>query len=560
MKRDHDRHQEVGNVSKRRSSRTDYHCSLQQLSPSSSEKFKSEKKMCCVSLEKDFLPLVDNRYTDEKESGKVPRVNKLLQKFVEALSVWIAKPPELTLGLLRQENQLTINSLPLTKTDAVVLLLPKINIDIVLMDRPEFCVEIAQRMGQYLNTVEERWQSVVANYHSWLRDENNTDTVADTIPDIHDNAHSDTSGEDREDLSTYKYFRSIVVELMIALSCCSRLQLLPETLHYAVSMFDRFVATKLTGQHGSESESLPSCDDDHDDAFGANLVEPQSTSSFRTLTVEPVQLLNAGVASLLIAVKLEEQAKFDKSLYINFVLPLLRVWQQVFDTKGDLPVQTHLFSFYDQDSPALRSPSAEPCQSQKHPVGNKPVSVDEVEQPPSVDTHGQSPLSPTTFSTHDENTLKSALFCVERNIVQALKWELLVPSIYTFLSRYMVAGNLQPYQCLRARCLADRALLDSSIMQYPPSLIAACIVSMMRQIVGFSGWTSTLVYFTGYSEDMLRVCLETIRAVCQKELQLWQSPLSPLHPYKAGASVRAKYTDYIYQFLLPLSSSTSAER
>eukprot|EP01038_Epipyxis_sp_PR26KG_P009886 gene9886-13296_t len=106
----------------------------------------------------------------------------------------------------------------------------------------------------------------------------------------------------------------------------------------------------------------------------------------------------------------------------------------------------------------------------------------------------------------------------ELNILETLNWQLLVPTVDSFFTRFSKAGNLTPNTTKIARCITERILLDYWMSQYPPSLIAASAVSMARVIVGQDPWTNTLTHYTRYSQTALAPCIESIRTVFANEV------------------------------------------
>jgi len=72
----------------------------------------------------------------------------------------------------------------------------------------------------------------------------------------------------------------------------------------------------------------------------------------------------------------------------------------------------------------------------------------------------------------------------ETRVCRALGWRLTVPTVYHFLTRYLVAskacgGAHRPVVAL-SFCLLDRLLLERDVQTLPPSLVAAAIVWLAR--------------------------------------------------------------------------------
>eukprot|EP01036_Dinobryon_divergens_P028125 gene28125-37021_t len=77
-----------------------------------------------------------------------------------------------------------------------------------------------------------------------------------------------------------------------------------------------------------------------------------------------------------------------------------------------------------------------------------------------------------------------------------------------------------------ARCICERSLLEYSMLNYLPSLIAASAVAMTRAIISGTSvrltpdspceqdpWTATLDYYTGYNQEDLTFCIRELQYI-----------------------------------------------
>ena len=105
----------------------------------------------------------------------------------------------------------------------------------------------------------------------------------------------------------------------------------------------------------------------------------------------------------------------------------------------------------------------------------------------------------------------------EDRISSALNYDLLSPTIITFLLRYVRAGELTELETTVASCCCDRAILETQLLKWTPSCVAACCVSLARQCFGRQSWSETLKYYTCYDEEDISLAKRCLQRALQLE-------------------------------------------
>jgi G2/mitotic-specific cyclin-B, other len=96
-------------------------------------------------------------------------------------------------------------------------------------------------------------------------------------------------------------------------------------------------------------------------------------------------------------------------------------------------------------------------------------------------------------------------------LMKALDYQLTVPTIHTFLCRYLKAAHADRTMVQMACYLAERSLQEYSSLKYPPSLIAAKAIHCARMSLRRHPWSPTLVHYTRYDEPDMEACGNDMR-------------------------------------------------
>jgi hypothetical protein len=105
---------------------------------------------------------------------------------------------------------------------------------------------------------------------------------------------------------------------------------------------------------------------------------------------------------------------------------------------------------------------------------------------------------------------------MEEKMLRTLNYQISIPTIYKFLVRFLNAANPSKKLCYMSSYIAEASLLSYDMIkeEYKPSQVAAAAVLIGRKSIGRNRWSSTLVEFSGYSEeDILPVAKRMITAM-----------------------------------------------
>lgn len=99
----------------------------------------------------------------------------------------------------------------------------------------------------------------------------------------------------------------------------------------------------------------------------------------------------------------------------------------------------------------------------------------------------------------------------EAIIMKALDYNLTVPTIHTFLCRYLKAAHADRVMVQMACYLAERSLQEYSSLKYAPSLLAAKAIHCARMSLRRHPWSPTLAHYTRYDEPDMVSCGNDMR-------------------------------------------------
>jgi G2/mitotic-specific cyclin-B, other len=108
----------------------------------------------------------------------------------------------------------------------------------------------------------------------------------------------------------------------------------------------------------------------------------------------------------------------------------------------------------------------------------------------------------------DQTYNKQEIFEMEIQIFSTLNYNLRVPTIHTFICRYLKAAHADRMMVQMACYISERALQEYTMVKYLPSIIAASAVFITRKSLGRHPWSPTLVKYTKYDESDLINCLQ----------------------------------------------------
>ncbi|KAL3593077.1 hypothetical protein D5086_011717 [Populus alba] len=96
---------------------------------------------------------------------------------------------------------------------------------------------------------------------------------------------------------------------------------------------------------------------------------------------------------------------------------------------------------------------------------------------------------------------------MEKNMVNALQFNLSVPTPYVFMRRFLKASQCDRKLELLAFFIIELCLVEYNMLKFPPSLLAAAaIYTAQCTLSGTKQWSKTNEWYTGYSEQQLTEC------------------------------------------------------
>jgi hypothetical protein len=122
---------------------------------------------------------------------------------------------------------------------------------------------------------------------------------------------------------------------------------------------------------------------------------------------------------------------------------------------------------------------------------------------------------------------KQEILEMEAEILTTLDFKITVPTVHTFLCRYLKAAHADRAMVQLSCYLTERSLQEYSMLKFLPSQIAAASVLVARSSLKRHPWSPTLVKYTNYDEHNLAQCVNDMRvfmsnlsnqqqAVCRK--------------------------------------------
>jgi hypothetical protein len=103
---------------------------------------------------------------------------------------------------------------------------------------------------------------------------------------------------------------------------------------------------------------------------------------------------------------------------------------------------------------------------------------------------------------------KSEILEMESEIVNSLEFKFTVPTIHSYLCRYLKAAHADRTMVQLACYLTERTLQEYSMLKFLPSTIAAASVLVARKTLKRHPWSPTLVKYTNYDECDLQACVD----------------------------------------------------
>lgn len=124
---------------------------------------------------------------------------------------------------------------------------------------------------------------------------------------------------------------------------------------------------------------------------------------------------------------------------------------------------------------------------------------------------------------------------METDVAQTLQYNLTVPTIHSFLCRFLKAAHADRTMVQLACYLAERTLQEYSMCNYLPSIVAASAVLVARKSLRRHPWSPTLVKYTKYDEPELQSCIRNLQKILDAKASGQQAVFRKYSSQKFGA-------------------------
>jgi len=110
---------------------------------------------------------------------------------------------------------------------------------------------------------------------------------------------------------------------------------------------------------------------------------------------------------------------------------------------------------------------------------------------------------------------------MERAILNALKFEIVFPTVHSFGKRFAKAAHLEERTENIAFYLIDATLQDYDMLQYKPSIVAAAGINLAERLstrvsVSSPVWSEAVAEYIGYADCDLEACMRDMHALISK--------------------------------------------
>ncbi|XP_062521521.1 G2/mitotic-specific cyclin-B3-like [Corticium candelabrum] len=134
----------------------------------------------------------------------------------------------------------------------------------------------------------------------------------------------------------------------------------------------------------------------------------------------------------------------------------------------------------------------------------------------------------------DDAYTREQLLATEVDMLQALHYDLNTPIAYHFLRRFARAAEVNmEIHCL-ARYFCELTLQEYAFVEHKASLLAASALGLALKMKKAGSWTSTLEFYTQYTEKDLLPCMQQLNALIGEK------------PKENVSTVRNKYAHIVF--------------
>jgi G2/mitotic-specific cyclin-B, other len=130
---------------------------------------------------------------------------------------------------------------------------------------------------------------------------------------------------------------------------------------------------------------------------------------------------------------------------------------------------------------------------------------------------------------------KAEIVEMETDIANTLQYNITVPTVHSFLCRFLKAAHADRTMVQLACFLAERTLQEYSMCKFLPSIIAASAVLVARKSLRRHPWSPTLVKYTKYDEPDLAECISELNKIVDNRANQQQAVSRKYSSQKFGA-------------------------
>ena len=117
----------------------------------------------------------------------------------------------------------------------------------------------------------------------------------------------------------------------------------------------------------------------------------------------------------------------------------------------------------------------------------------------------------------DKAYTKQQILRMEGVVIRSLEFRLTVPTHYKFLVRYIKAAQCDTRTKLIAYYFCEKCMPEFDMLEFKPSIIAsAAVLLALKASDPNKSWTSTLEFYTKYTQEDVTPCAERIINIVQK--------------------------------------------
>ena len=117
----------------------------------------------------------------------------------------------------------------------------------------------------------------------------------------------------------------------------------------------------------------------------------------------------------------------------------------------------------------------------------------------------------------DKAYTKQQILRMEGIVIRSLEFRLTVPTHYKFLVRYIKAAQCDTRTKLIAYYFCEKCMPEFDMLEFKPSVIAsAAVLLALKASDPNKNWTTTLEFYTKYTQEDITPCAERIIGIVQK--------------------------------------------